>query len=693
MCLRKLKRNHMKHRVAAILLQVVLFTTVGCLNEKNMDEEYAQVLSFKTYGIQEVALSLEEPVFDYTLTILKGGTDAGKPVTAYLTILSQEEVDAEYNEKKGFSYRALPSEHFEAPEKIEIGADVSGIKVPVSFHAQDMYRMTKDDDNTYALVVRLSSEDGSVYKEKQDIVIVPEFSPSDLAFSVKRESLILEESSDMACPVNVIYNGFKEQQFAVSAMSQDYITEHYARPELVNYHAVDPTMYKIPENLSIPDGEGKVAFSLNIDAEAIIAEMSKMENAGKVFVIPLRLAPTSDLVISSCVEMLIVCDADITIVPTPGEGTGPYTWEVTKEDMDALSIEDSEMGTPAITWSLSEFKGSWPKNDADAGRGVQLGQSGTQTEITLTTTSYEGLVKAVVVRAAVAWDSNGGNNADIDVFVNGDLVDNKVLSIADNGFMNTDYMFILKNPKVNPTIRVVYRSNLPKAAYLKSISILDKSYLVENMTDKSRWSTPYMTFNECGWIVPANVLFDGKEVQDAFLSHQLDEWRSSGQYKFGKPFIVIDLGEPIMISEIGYASSKSRWGRFIKEVEFFVFKGEELPQVIDATTDWSPILNYNGSENQGYIDVHKKMLTKDSTINWESIGSVREPNTHLTETYWHKVPYSIMEQTKVRYIKLLITPFPRYWEGTTQSTGMVDRSEINEVYIKRVVSIDEVPVN
>ena len=79
---------------------------------------------------------------------------------------AQEEVDAEYNEKKGMSYKALPAELFDAPEKIEIGADASGIKVPVSFYAQDMYRSVTDDSNTYALVIRLTSEEGEVYKEK-----------------------------------------------------------------------------------------------------------------------------------------------------------------------------------------------------------------------------------------------------------------------------------------------------------------------------------------------------------------------------------------------------------------------------------------------------------------------------------------------------------------------------------------------
>ena len=55
--------------------------------------------------------------------------------------------------------------------------------------------------------------------------------------------------------------------------------------------------------------------------------------------------------------------------------------------------------------------------------------------------------------------------------------------------------------------------------------------------------------------------------------------------------------------------------------------------------------------------------------------------------------YAIMEQTKARYVKLLITPFPKYWAGTTSSTGMLDRSEVNEGYVKRVISIDEVPGN
>ena len=67
----------MKRILTIITRLFVLFAAVCCQNESTLYNEYAQVLSFKTYGVQKVALSLEEPVFDYSLTILKGGTDAG----------------------------------------------------------------------------------------------------------------------------------------------------------------------------------------------------------------------------------------------------------------------------------------------------------------------------------------------------------------------------------------------------------------------------------------------------------------------------------------------------------------------------------------------------------------------------------------------------------------------------------------
>ena len=120
---------------------------------------------------------------DKSREYIDGYIERARKAQAIFEQMSQEEVDAEYNEKKGMSYKALPAELFDAPEKIEIGADASGIKVPVSFYAQDMYRSVTDDSNTYALVIRLTSEEGEVYKEKQDIVILPHFSPAKQQFS------------------------------------------------------------------------------------------------------------------------------------------------------------------------------------------------------------------------------------------------------------------------------------------------------------------------------------------------------------------------------------------------------------------------------------------------------------------------------------------------------------------------------
>ena len=349
-------------------------------------------------------------------------------------------------------------------------------------------------------------------------------------------------------------------------------------------------------------------------------------------------------------------------------------------------------------WFLNGSNYCFDAADAEALRGFSIGHKGSLTDITLSTTDYKGTIKAVVVNAAVS-NRNGKTKAELTVSVNGTAIETKTIETygySDGAEGQTagqpmDYVFKLAQPVENGRIDVHYKlvtceEGSPNGMYLKSIQVLDKDFEIETVSleeMQAKWTTPYMTFNEGGWLCEnGKKLWNESHGGEPFLTHSANN-KTNG-LAFGDAYIVVDLGEPTTIASIGCHCGSSAWGKAVNKVEFFFT--DQYPLLPDITDYWKYIFNSSASSStsettEGYKTAHAKMTAYDATVDWISIGERKQLAWYYQRDYNAHVPYNMIGvYPKARFIKVQL----KSWGG--------DRGSLSEIWITRVKSVDGMPL-
>ena len=107
----------MKKYILNICLLGCLGLLISCNDldgkyDELVPDEYHKILSIKETGSQEVIMSVEEEVYEYQLTVIKGGLRKDLEANASLEVLTQNEVDVEYNDKQGTNYQVLSKDMY-----------------------------------------------------------------------------------------------------------------------------------------------------------------------------------------------------------------------------------------------------------------------------------------------------------------------------------------------------------------------------------------------------------------------------------------------------------------------------------------------------------------------------------------------------------------------------------------------------
>ena len=119
----------MKKYILNICLLGCLGLLISCNDldgkyDELVPDEYHKILSIKETGSQEVIMSVEEEVYEYQLTVIKGGLRKDLEANASLEVLTQNEVDVEYNDKQGTNYQVLSKDMYMiVDESVSISGD------------------------------------------------------------------------------------------------------------------------------------------------------------------------------------------------------------------------------------------------------------------------------------------------------------------------------------------------------------------------------------------------------------------------------------------------------------------------------------------------------------------------------------------------------------------------------------------
>lgn len=304
----------MKNNILNIWLLgcVGLFASCSDLDgnyDELVPEEYHKILSLKDIGTQELAMSVEEDKYDYQLSVIKGGLRKDLEANVTLKILTQEEVDTEYNDKLGTNYQVLSADMYAiADADLNIPGEQTGKTTTVSFKPGKIYSAIKGSVNNanFVLPVRLVSTQDSVNADKNEVLLRCNVSPVVVSFVESKEQLALnsaEESTTL--PVSIIKKGKLSTDIRLEVISQSYLDEKYSIPEGVSYKVLADDMYELSTNpISMGASSTSIITEIILHPDKIYE--AKKNNSGVVFVLPIRLLALSETAGADKDELLLI---------------------------------------------------------------------------------------------------------------------------------------------------------------------------------------------------------------------------------------------------------------------------------------------------------------------------------------------------------------------------------------------------
>lgn len=197
------------------------------------------------------------------------------------------------------------------------------------------------------------------------------------------------------------------------------------------------------------------------------------------------------------------------------------------------------------------------------------------------------------------------------------------------------------------------------------------TYTNAEVTDKSTWKITYGTLTYEPWGHAYSYLFDSNTSNNfGWMGYVNDS--HGGDY--GNPYIVIDLGYPYFIAQLG---AFSKWDVKAGGANFYITTDDVNVALSD--NDWNILSGYQG-EGDEYRGLHNRLKEYDATVNWIKVASISFPEDGL---YWGEIPNDMLDnQLKTRYVKMEVIP-----------SGNADRTAIWEFYMKKVTSVDGQPID
>lgn len=440
--------------------------------------------------------------------------------------------------------------------------------------------------------------------------------------------------------------------------TQEWLDENFNDKQSTNYKVLAASMYTVADyHLKIEPGQsGKSAF-VTFDTQKVYAAMQQSENKGKTLVLPVTIQ-SGDHPINPDRKMLLLQCLVSPVVVSLESGTK----KVTIPDKESVLNEGfviEKRGEVETKVRFEVMSQQYLNEHYSIPDGVNYR--------TLTSDMYQMQTTVVIgseeqyYTHPVVFDVEKIKNA----------VDNSVLVLP----------LIMTSESATT---VVDRSEI-----LLICAFHD--YEMRALTNKDSWRVVYGTIAMP--FGPYAKMFDGNDDTDGWMGFINDGFPNS--QNLGNPYVVLDLGGRVMLGECGVqlGFNGEAWDVMPTGVDFYVSDESEIDPALTAT-EWD-LLNAKGNFgnantlSQDYLTLHNRLHEFDHTINWMKVGSITGHKVEQSSTgqFWVSLPQSILSRNlQTRYLKIVA------WPAAYGSTPG-DRTKINEVHLKAIVSIDGEPVD
>lgn len=463
------------------------------------------------------------------------------------------------------------------------------------------------------------------------------------------------------CEVSVLKGGIDTDAVTdvmIETPTQEWVDENFNDKQGTNYKVLAASMYTIADyHLKIgPAQSGKSAF-ITFDTQKVYAAMQKSENNGKKLVLPLTIQSDGYQINPDRKMLILQCSVSPVVVSLESS-----TKRVKIPDKGSLLNEGfivEKRGEIETKVSFEVMSEQYLNEHYSIPEGVNYRA--------LTSDMYQMQTTAVIG----AKERYYTHPVIFDVEKIKNVVDNSVLVLP----------LIMTSESATT---VVDRSEI-------LLICTFHNYEMRALTNKDNWRVVYGTIAMP--FGPYAKMFDGNDDSDGWMGFVNDGFPNS--QNLGKPYVVLDLGSRVMLGECGVqlGFNGEAWDVMPAGVDFYVSEESEInPVLTDA--EWK-LLNAQGNYgdantlSQDYLTLHNRLHEFDDKIDWIKIGAItdHQPNAESTGQFWVSLSQDILSRNiRSRYLKIVAHPAVY---GTTPG----DRTKINEVHLKTVISIDGEPVD
>lgn len=308
-----------------IILTSTVLLLAGCSENKDIQQwfpsEYNKILYILDSGSQNITVYKTGEDDVHTFSVCKAGSDPSLSADAKIGIASQEEVDAEYSDNEGVTYKILPESTYSIePSDLTFDKGETSKQVTVSIHPDELATaMQQETGVKWILPLKLESSSDSVNSTKNDYsLIVDDVISPQVGFDVSGPKIFVHDFTSGAFSTTTNFGLLdvdnKWDITANLAVYKDYATAINQQYN-VNCQLPDEGTYSFDSEVSLEAGKDSVPVNITISDFG--------DNTGGIFILPIRISEVSKFDINQ--------DASVyaPIIRLVGQRYDRSTWSVT----------------------------------------------------------------------------------------------------------------------------------------------------------------------------------------------------------------------------------------------------------------------------------------------------------------------------------------------------------------------------
>lgn len=291
----------MKKLTYSFLFLGTIIALGGCKEDSYEDlipEQYDKILYLKNYGQQTLELFDDGSPVDYSLTVVKTGSNPAATAQAQVKIMSQTEIDKDAR-YQGNNYKVISSDCYTYKTEIldltssetykQIKMKISPTKILEEINA------TKGENPNYVYTIpfRLSSPNDQVNEEKKDLILKLNVTKLSIYFKKGSQTVDLNTlpGDEWAFETGIaMVSGVQNTWDFIADIKVDQRQE-----VLEEYNTSNNTSYlMIPDGAIVDTNAGVFEAGNNETAATIRIQRSGLAK-GYTYLVPLKLKPITDI--------------------------------------------------------------------------------------------------------------------------------------------------------------------------------------------------------------------------------------------------------------------------------------------------------------------------------------------------------------------------------------------------------------